>query len=413
MANSAVTETSIDATASALFDPKADTRFQVRQIHPAAAGMELENIAFDESYRQVAEKKFHHFVIKASDLSSPGANILKQTCLSLGTDAGVHKHAINCKVERGEVLITATEAQLEKLILKLKPQPFGLKALSESLRRMLQRQKKLQHAYPLQVMAILNATPDSFSDGGKWEHLEDVLAYAEKALSLGATILDVGGESTRPGAKTVASEEEMSRVIPVIEALHQHFPKAILSIDTRKADVAKTALAAGASMVNDVSGLTYDTNMTGVVAAAGCSVVIMHSKGEPETMQDTPTYTDVVGEVSQFFYQQVAQAVDAGIAPEQIILDPGFGFGKALEHNLTLMQRLSEVTSIGFPVLSGTSRKGFLTLGNAEIKPDQREALTAASLATAVQAGARILRLHDVEAQMPVVQWLKQLYQLP
>lgn len=393
-----------------LFDPKIDTRFQVREIYPEAAGIELERVCFDEEYRPVAEKKFHHRTIKALDLSAPGANILKQSCLSLGAEAGVHRGAINCTIDREAVLITGTQAQVERLLLKLRPQPFSLKPLSQSITRMLQRQKRLGQG-PLEVMAILNVTPDSFSDGGRFTELDDLVSEAGKALALGAQILDVGGESTRPGAKDVPVEEELRRVVPAIEALHQAFPQARISVDTRKALVARAALEAGASMINDVSGLLYDPEMKRVVAQARCSVVIMHSQGTPKTMQLAPTYEDVVGEVSTFFYRRVAEAVEAGVAPENIVLDPGFGFGKRLEDNLELMRRLPELVSIGFPILVGTSRKSFLTLGQTEaIGPREREALTAASLATSIGAGARIVRIHDVQAQMPVVNWLRRVY---
>lgn len=385
----------------------------VRQVEPAAARVELERIAFDESYRGHAEKKYHHLVLKAYSLSAPAANILKQTCLSLGTDAGVHRGAINCTIEREAVLISATQAQLEKLLLKLRPQPFGLNRLAESVSRMLQRQRHLAQT-PLEVMTILNLTPDSFSDGGRLASPEALLQAAQAALDAGATILDLGGESTRPGAQTVSEEEELARVLPAIQLLHSHFPRTVLSIDTRKSRVAQAALAAGASIVNDVSGLQYDPHMAHVVAQAGGKLVIMHSQGTPETMQQDPRYDDVIGEISAFFYRQVALAMGAGIPLERIILDPGFGFGKNLAHNLELMRRLPELASIGFPLLAGTSRKSFLTLGRPdEISVDAREALTAASLAAAVQAGARWLRIHDARTQMPVIQWLSRVYLEP
>ncbi len=323
----------------------------------------------------------------------------------------MHRHAIDCKIDREAVLITATRAQLEKLVQKLRPQPFSLKPLAESITRMLQRQKRLGQM-PLETMAILNATPDSFSDGGRLTDTDAMVRAAARALELGVEILDVGGESTRPGAAEVSAEEELERVIPAIKAILTAFPDARISVDTRKAAVARAALDAGAAMVNDVSGLVFDPAMARVVAEAGCKVVIMHSKGTPDMMQQNPQYDDLMGEVSDFFYRQVAYAVEAGVDLENIILDPGIGFGKTLAHNMTLMRRLPELVSIGFPVLVGTSRKGFLTLGKPdEIPLDQREALTAASLAVAVQNGARLLRIHDVETQMPVIRWLRLLCQ--
>jgi dihydropteroate synthase len=398
------------ADQNTLFDAKHDLRFQVRQIESAFSAHELELIQFDEDWRPVAEKKYHHFVIKAHDLSAPAANILKQTCLTLGTDAGVHRGAINCTIEREAVLISATQNQLEKLIQKLRPQPFGLKHLSESLARMIRRNKTVS-SHPIQTMAILNVTPDSFSDGGRFNTIEAVIQAAERALENGADILDIGGESTRPGAQTIDEAEELQRVVPVIAELHKSFPNAVMSIDTRKANVAKAALEAGASIINDVSGLTYDSEMITVLAESQCKVVIMHSQGSPETMQDNPIYVDVVGEVSRFFYEQITKAVEAGVDPGRIILDPGFGFGKATRHSLELMRRLPELASIGFPILAGTSRKSFLTLGKNDTPVNEREALTAASLTLAIEGGARILRVHDTHTQVPVINWLKAIYQ--
>lgn len=261
---------------------------------------------------------------------------------------------------------------------------------------------------PIRIMAILNVTPDSFSDGGAIACVEDALKAAERAVQAGADILDVGGESTRPGAKTVEPKEEIARVVPVIEAIHQAFPEIPISIDTRKAAVAEAAVQAGASIINDVSGLQYDAILADVAARYETKLVIMHSQGTPETMQKNPVYPNgVVEEVHVFFERQIALAENAGVNREHIILDPGFGFGKTLEHNLTLLKGLEAFQSFALPVLVGTSRKSFLTLGKAEITPDRREALTAASMAMALQKGASVVRVHDVETQAPVIRLLE------
>lgn len=391
-----------DTTHPVWFEPEADCRFMVREISPERALDELGRVGFDAEWRQAAVKKFTHRLIKAHDLSAPAANILKQTCLTLGTDAGVHRGAINCTIDREAVLISATDAQLERLIIKLRAQPFGLKKLAESLSRMRMRQRHLQSAH-VTAMAILNLTPDSFSDGGTLTHIESVLAHAQAALDAGATVLDVGGESTRPGAQAVAVDEECQRVVPVIEALVATFPCVRVSIDTRKAPVAQAALAAGAQMVNDVSGGTFDPEILQVVARAQCPYVLMHSQGTPDVMQDAPTYGDLLGDITGFFYGQVAACLNAGILAPNLILDPGLGFGKTVAHNLELLQRLPELVSLGFPVLVGSSRKSFLTLGTGHPAVDQREALTAATTALAIQAGAMWVRVHDADVQMPVI----------
>jgi dihydropteroate synthase len=255
-----------------------------------------------------------------------------------------------------------------------------------------------------QIMAILNITPDSFSDGGKLSTVEAAVQQAAHAIAAGAHILDIGGESTRPGAATIDPAEEVARVRPVIEAIHDAFPSARISIDTRKALVAKAAIQAGASMINDVSGLQYDSAMAKVAADTGAQLIIMHSQGTPETMQQNPHYTNgVVTEVLRFFERQIAFALSAGVQREQLILDPGFGFGKTIAHNLTLLQQLSRLRTFGLPLLVGTSRKSFLTLGNQDIPVNEREALTAASITLALQQGASYIRIHDVATQVPVI----------
>lgn len=257
---------------------------------------------------------------------------------------------------------------------------------------------------PIRLMAVLNVTPDSFSDGGRFASPDEVVAEAGRALALGAAILDVGGESTRPGARTIPIEEEMARVLPAVEAIHAAYPRALISIDTRKAAVAEAALQAGAGMINDVSGLQYDPAMAEVAARHNAWLVLMHSQGTPETMQKNPSYPGgVVPEVKAFLSGQAERAERAGVDAGKIILDPGFGFGKALDHNLALLHYIDELCAIGFPVMAGLSRKSFLALGDPAITPDRREALTAAAITLAIQKGATYLRVHDVAAHAPVV----------
>lgn len=254
------------------------------------------------------------------------------------------------------------------------------------------------------IMAILNVTPDSFSDGGRLNTVDDAIRAAEHALAAGASILDVGGESTRPGAEMVDIQSEIARVVPNVEAIHKRFPQAVISVDTRKAQVAEAALQAGARWINDVSGLQFDPAMADMVARHGATLVLMHSQGTPEMMQRDPQYPQgVVPSVLDFFETQVVLAEAAGIAREQLILDPGFGFGKTVAHNLDLLRGLESFRQLGLPLLVGTSRKSFLTMGNREILVQEREALTAVSLTLAIQQGAAYVRVHDVETHAPVI----------
>ena len=243
-------------------------------------------------------------------------------------------------------------------------------------------------------MGILNVTPDSFSDGGAYASPEAVLARAEEMVREGAALLDVGGESTRPGAAPVSAEEEIARVVPVIELLASRLSTPI-SVDTRKVAVARAALAAGAEVVNDISALD-DPEMARVVADAGAGVVLMHMRGTPETMQLNPTYDDVVREVADELGAAVARAFAAGIDPERVVIDPGIGFGKTGAHNLQLLSRLAELGRVGRPVLLGVSRKAFIgsLLGGAA--PAERAVGTAAACVAGLFQGARIFRVHDV-----------------
>jgi dihydropteroate synthase len=244
------------------------------------------------------------------------------------------------------------------------------------------------------VMGVVNVTPDSFSDGGVHFDPADAADAARRMMAEGAKIVDVGGESTRPGSEGVSAEEELRRVEPVFEALRGEVP---VSIDTAKAAVARRALELGAEMVNDVTALRADPDLAGVVADAGCYLCLMHMKGKPRTMQVDPTYDDVVSEVKSFLEERLAFAVEAGVAEERICLDPGIGFGKTVGHNFELVRRLDELVAIGRPILVGLSRKS--SLGKILGDPEATTGTTAASLGAAVAAyerGATIIRAHDV-----------------
>jgi|SRR5579884_701490 len=245
------------------------------------------------------------------------------------------------------------------------------------------------------LMGVVNVTPDSFSDGGRYLDAGRAIHHGIELADEGADILDIGGESTRPGAEPVGADEELARVYPVIQGLAVARPAAQLSIDTSKAAVAAAALDAGATMVNDITALRGDPKMAAVVAAAGAHCCLMHMLGEPRTMQLDPRYDDVVAEVKAFLEERVGYAVAAGIPEERIIVDPGIGFGKTLAHNLELLARLEEIAAIGLPVMIGTSRKSFL--GKLTGRPvDERLAATLASCVVAYEHGARVFRVHEV-----------------
>ncbi len=257
------------------------------------------------------------------------------------------------------------------------------------------------HDRPL-IMGVVNVTPDSFFDGGRYFDTEAAVAHAVRLVEEGADLLDIGAESTRPGADAVNEEEERRRAIPVVTAVAKAVTVPI-SIDTSKASVARAALDAGAVLVNDVTALRGDPAMVDVLAQTGAGIVLMHMNGTPPSMQQAPHYDDVIGEISEFFEERIRFAMTHGIVQRQIILDPGIGFGKLLEHNLALLDQLRRFTQFECPVLVGVSQKGFL--GQLLDRPVQeRQWGTAAAVAMAVDRGARILRVHDVRAMKDVVQ---------
>ncbi len=243
------------------------------------------------------------------------------------------------------------------------------------------------------VMGIVNVTPDSFSDGGLFLDPETAIKHGLHLAEEGADILDVGGESTRPGADPVDADTETRRVVPVIEGLARQTPTPI-SVDTTKAEVARAALDAGASIINDVSAGRFDPPILDLAAERGVPVVLMHMLGDPRTMQQDPTYDDVVGEIATFLADRADAAVAAGVSRARILIDPGFGFGKTREHNLILLRRLRELTSLGTPVVAGTSRKSFIGL-TLDVPVEERLEGTAATVAVAVMNGAAVVRVHD------------------
>ncbi len=265
------------------------------------------------------------------------------------------------------------------------------------------RNKELSLDRP-QVMGILNVTPDSFSDGGRFINVESAIKQAEQMIVDGASIIDIGGESTRPGAAEVPLQEELDRVIPVIEALNTQFD-AVLSIDTSKAQVMREAVLAGAGLINDVCALQLEGALS-AAAESGVTVCLMHMQGEPRTMQALPTYQNVIAEIKAFLHARVQACIEAGIGKEQLIVDPGFGFGKTLQHNSDLLAHLDSFKTLGVPILAGISRKSMFgeLLGRTV---SERLVPSVVSAVIAVQKGATILRVHDVKETVDALKILE------
>ena len=252
------------------------------------------------------------------------------------------------------------------------------------------------------IMGIINVTPDSFSDGGKYANVEAAIMRAKQMVADGADIIDIGGESSRPGAEPISANEECRRVVPVVQALAEQFQIPI-SVDTYKAEVAYEALSAGACVINDITALHGDPNMCQIVADAQAGVILMHMQGVPATMQKAPTYQNVVLEVHAWLTEVASQAVDRGIDSSRIMIDPGIGFGKTLDHNLEILRHLMQFRGIGYPLLVGVSRKKFI--GQIlDLPVHQREEGTAATVAWSIINGANVVRVHDVAKMKQVVQ---------
>ena len=367
---------------------------------------ELKKIGVSQQALKILAPKAFHYLIKLEGVPSPTANLLKQEMLSVMADAAISKEVASFTSKKSDVLLIGTEAQFKKLLPRLNRQSFNLPGISQRLAELLKnlkkykfvlsfKEKKMDLARKVAVMGILNLTPDSFYNGGRYTTQSRVLKRVEEMVKEGADLIDVGGESTRPGAKEVDLEEEIRRVIPVISKMRELFEIPV-SIDTYKAKVAKEALEAGVDMVNDISGLRFDPRLKEVIARSGAAVVLMHIKGTPRDMQNNPQYESLMGEIISCLSESIRLAQKAGIDLEKIIVDPGIGFGKRIEHNLQILNHLGELRSLGRPILIGASRKSFI--GNVLGLPLEERlegSLAAASLA--VMQGAKIIRTHDVK----------------
>ena len=345
-------------------------------------------------------------VVKMSNVPLKAALILKQEMLAKGGEVVLNREVASLKAETSDLLVMGTEMMIEVVSQKLKDQPFGLDKLSKELVQAIHNyesvpqdlvvgNRKLSFAKMTHIMGILNVTPDSFSDGGRYFDCEKACDRAVEMASQGATIIDIGGESSRPNSEGVTVEEELKRILPVVESI-LHESCAMISIDTTKAEVAKRAIELGAHIINDISGMTRDSDMASVIADSDACVVLMHMRGTPDIMQGLTDYGDVVGEVYEYLAERIEYAISKGISRERIIVDPGIGFAKTVEQNLEIMRRLDEFRSLGRPILIGTSRKA--TIGhvlNASVS--ERLLGTAATVAQAVAGGANIVRVHDVK----------------
>lgn len=358
----------------------------------------LKEIGVDEVGINIMTPKSQYYVLKIDSLNIPAANILKQEMLAIDGDAALHQKACDFSIPETPCLLMGTYRQFQKLIKKLQIQPFGLKKIGKEIQSVFQGffslppsiqagPYSLDFSKPL-IMGILNVTPDSFSGDGIADNLEFVLKKAEQMIQEGADILDIGGESTRPGAVEVPADEELRRVLPVIKEIPKNF-SIPLSIDTYKAEVARAALENGAHLVNDIWGLSKNPEMLKVIQQHQAPIILMHNQKEP-------VYRDLIGEMIQYFKNKLAVIEDSGYSIQKVILDPGIGFGKKPEHNLFVLKHLEEFKIFGRPLVLGASRKSFIQYA-AGGKVSERLSGSLTSIILGYQSGVHIFRVHDVK----------------
>lgn len=362
---------------------------------------ELESIGFDKSYLHKVVEKFQYKNIKIFELSIPQANILKQTALSVGADCAVHRETITCKVEKTDCLLGGSFSQLRKIAQKLRKQPFKLSKLADLIEQNLDfklkpieiKGKVFDFIKPY-IVGVLNLTPDSFSDGGEFLDFEAAQKQLLKLVEDGADIIDIGAESTKPFSTPVSAEVQLERLLPILEFVKAQGINTPISIDTRSTEVAQKSIEAGADIINDVSGLDFDGSMAKMIAQLGVHVIIQHSKGTPENMQENPTYENLMDEIYLDLKKKTDFAIENGVKPENIIIDAGIGFGKTKEHNLEIISRISELKALGYPIMLGISRKSFLSMPDAT--NEEKDVFTLALNATLLEK-VNFIRVHNVK----------------
>lgn len=376
----------------------------------------LGGLGTDPAGAAIMSRKMVCASVAVENVQARASHIIKQVMLSKGGDCATPRYVflVDGK-EPVSVILIGTERQLGEAAKSLAAQPFGCKALAGELKDLIAGSlgedggtrtlragdHRLELGGRTLVMGIVNVTPDSFSDGGEFMSFEAAKLRALEMAAAGADIIDIGGESTKPGAEAIGIEEEERRTIPLIEAIAAEV-RIPISIDTYKSEIAAKALDAGACIVNDVSALRLDERMAPLVAERGVPVILMHMQGMPRNMQENPTYDDVVADISRFLLERSQHAIDAGISPGQVLVDPGIGFGKTVEHNLEIIRRLPEFRSLGYPLVLGTSRKRFIGSVTGRVVTE-RIMGTAASVAISIARGVDVVRVHDVEEMLEVV----------
>ncbi len=377
---------------------------------------ELKNIGVHQASIETFMNKSAILPLKVLKVRTPAANIIKQEMLACGGDCAVHAGCVVCAQDHSDILLLGTKKHYRLLLQKMAMMPyFGLPKIKEELQSFLENaplktiladNRVLEYDHVV-VMGILNITPDSFYADSRVRGIDEVINRAGQMLRDGAEILDIGGESTRPGSDSINPQEEIARIVPVVEALRKEYPQSILSIDTYHAETAEATLASGADIINDISAMEYDEKMIDVVVKNNAPVILMHMRGTPKNMQQNTEYGNVVEEVTKYLKERAEMLRGHNFPKEKIILDPGIGFAKNVDQNLKLMQGLSEMTGSDYPVLLAASRKSTIGKVLGDIPPEARLAGTIATSCQAVYAGANMVRVHDVKENIQAIRMLE------
>lgn len=367
--------------------------FLIKELSNTNIENELKLIGYDKFYAHTAQEKFAYKNFKIFKLSLPQANILKQTALTVGADCGTNRETITGKIEYTDCILGGSFSQIKKIAKKLQFQPFGLKKLGQMLEEQLQRTSSTPKT---QIMGILNITQNSFSDGGEYFEFGDSIKHLKELIEEQADIIDIGAESTKPYSKPISPEEQLEKLIPILKYIKENNITTLISIDTRSSEVAKKCIELGANIINDVSGFDYDSNMVNIIKDnPNTKIILQHSQGTPENMQDAPHYENLMDEIYINLKNKVNYAIEKGIKKENIIIDPGIGFGKTKEQNFEILKRWKELKTIGCPILIGLSRKSLLNMQNST--NEEKDIYTLALNSILINDHIDYIRVHNVK----------------
>jgi len=374
--------------------------FILREIKDTDIEKEINAIGFDKSYSHKAKEKFEYKNIKIYSLTPAMANILKQTALSVGCDCATHREVITGKIENSNCILGGSVSQIKKIAEKLKFQPFGLKELGKKLENscppLTGGPKSMISRRGTKLVGILNLTTNSFSDGGMYNDFEKAKEHLLELISDGADIIDIGAESTKPYSSPVSPKEQLEKLLPIIDFAKK---QTTISIDTRSAIVAEECINAGANIINDVSGFDYDEKMVDVIAKHNIPIIIQHSQGTPETMQNSPHYNNLIEDIFLNLKKKIDFAHSKNI--KNIIIDPGIGFGKTKEDNFEIIKRIEEFQSLNCPIMLGISRKSLLDMPNADNLA--KDIYTTAINALAIERNVDYIRVHNIKMHRKLI----------